>query len=117
MKTFDDLVFKPHRIAIEYKKIIEDERFFPKDEGLSDHMKKCLDATYCHINFDNGYGLSIISGEIFYTSEEGPYEVGILHNGELDHTTELTEDVLGHQSKEDVENLLKIVQSWPKKEK
>lgn len=57
MKTFKDLTFGPH----------------PSGEGK-----------HAFLEFNNGRGISVITGKYFYTSEEGPYEVGFIDKtGEL----------------------------------
>ena len=37
-----------------------------------------LDGTRAVVNFDNGFGASVITGERFYTNEEHPYELAVL---------------------------------------
>ena len=51
MKTFNDLTFKPHHSG----------------EG-----KQAI------LDFDNGRAISVVTGKYFFTSEEGPYEVGFI---------------------------------------
>jgi len=64
--------------------------------------------------FDNGYGVSVVRFTTpfggSYGAEEGLYEVAIIKGTEdewkICYDTVLTEDVLGHQSEEEVEVLL-----------
>lgn len=65
--------------------------------------------------FPNGYGISVVRfstsfGSGSYGSEEGLYESAVLKgtedNWELCYDTPITDDVLGHQSEEEVEVLL-----------
>ena len=59
--------------------------------------------------FSNGYGASIVTGTAFYTSENAPYELAVLYNNEITYDTELTGDVLGYLTEDEVnEYLLKI---------
>lgn len=59
--------------------------------------------------FSNGYGASIITGTAFYTNEDAPYELAVLYNNEITYDTELTDDVLGYLTEDEVnEYLLKI---------
>lgn len=59
--------------------------------------------------FSNGYGASIITGTAFYTSEDAPYELAVLYNNEITYDTELTGDVLGYLTEDEVnEYLLEI---------
>lgn len=73
---FEDLVFKPHTVD--------------------------STGTHCVVSFENGYGASIVTGRMFYTSAEKPYELAILKNGSLCYDTEITSDVLGWLEEEDV---------------
>ena len=57
MKTFKDLVFYEH-------------------PGSSNMIQ-------ARLNFDNGYGISVIKGEFAYGDENCPYEIAVLHNGHL----------------------------------
>jgi len=83
MKTFKDLEFNPHPIG----------------SGVCSEM-----------NFDNGYGVSVIK---FYGSYGFPdlWEIAILKEGSLTYDTVITNDVLGNQTDEDVTGVMKRVQS------
>jgi hypothetical protein len=92
MKTFKDLEFKQH----------------PLGNGKQ--------AT---IFFNNGYGISVVrfSGGPFggsYTSNDSEWEIAVIKKTntgfELTYNTPITDDVLGHQSEEDVTNVMKQVQ-------
>ncbi len=63
-------------------------------------------ATRAKVTFNNGYGASIVCGEQFYTSETQPYELAVWHNGSLCYDTELTDDVIGYLTEDDVTELL-----------
>jgi hypothetical protein len=60
--------------------------------------------------FNNGYGVSVVKFPGSYGSEQGLYEVAILkgvaENWDICYNTAITDDVLGHQSEEEVEVLL-----------
>ena len=60
--------------------------------------------------FSNGWSISIITGcGWMYTSPNNPYEVAVIKpTGEF-----LNDDVLSHQSKEDIDALLKKVGNIP----
>jgi len=79
-KQFKDLEFKNHSLQPNYNK----------------HVKYTL---------DNGYGVSIINGSSAYCSDE-TYEVAITKDGEITYDTEFTNDVLGHQTPADIDELL-----------
>lgn len=60
------------------------------------------------LQFDNGYGASVVNGTHTYG---GPalYELAVLHKNEICYDSGLTEDVIGHLSKDEVsEWLVKI---------
>jgi len=86
MKNFNDLQFKTHPCSIH------------GDEKM---------AT---MTFDNGYGISVITGKVFYTSELKPYEVAVLLDGSLCYTTSITDDVIGHCDKNDISKLMEKIQ-------
>lgn len=62
--------------------------------------------------FDNGYGASVISGGTFtYGGDEGLKELAVIKFQSEDkwricYETEITDDVIGYLSDEEVENLL-----------
>lgn len=85
MKDFNDLVFGDH----------------PADES----------GTQATMDFDNGYGVSVITGRMFYTSGATPYEVAVLKNGALCYDTPVTEDVIGWNTSEDVTKIMAQVQT------
>lgn len=85
MKMFKDLEFKAHRASYGFD-------------------------TQARLDFSNGYGVSVITGSSAYTSNSAPYEVAIMYKGSLTYNTDITDDVLGHQSEEDVTDVMKRVQ-------
>lgn len=79
-KQFKDLEFKNHSLQPNFNKHV----------------------TY---TLDNGYGVSIVNGSSAYCGND-TYEVAILKDDEITYDTEFTNDVLGHQSPEDIDKLL-----------
>lgn len=65
--------------------------------------------------FDNGYGVSVINGQGAYASGNDEYELAVLKGDEKDweltYDTEITDDVLGHLSVEEVDEIIRKVQS------
>ena len=84
MKNFDDLVFEQHTA--------------------------CEDGTRAKLEFDNGYGVSVITGKMFYTDAVGQYEAAVLLDGKLCYETPITDDVLGHLDRKGVEGLMEQIQ-------
>ena len=63
-----------------------------------------LAGVYCRIQFDNGFGASIVKHEYSYGGKNGLYEIAVLDSGgEITYTTPITNDVVGYLSEEDVE--------------
>lgn len=91
MKTLKDLEFKKHQIAIDAKK------FGPPCQDLAKRFK---DAKHAVVEFDNGWGLSVIFGKCFYSNGVDTYECAISNEGRIDG------DVLPYQTKEQVESLM-----------
>lgn len=94
MKSFKDIVFKPH----------------PVGEGL-----------HGLIFFENGYGLSVVRFKVpksktysSYTSNENEWEVAILYGDknewEITYDTHITDDVIGHQTEGEVDWIMIQVQ-------
>lgn len=91
MKIFQDLEFKKHYLAIEA------EKFPPSCKDLAEKYKETKHAV---IEFDNGWGLSVVLGKSFYSNGVDTYECAISKNGRMDG------DVLPYQTKEQVEFLM-----------
>jgi hypothetical protein len=61
--------------------------------------------------FENGYGASVIQHSGSYGNEQGLWELAVLKwvgedEFELDYSTEITDDVIGHLTEEEVEEIL-----------
>lgn len=63
--------------------------------------------------FENGYGVSIVTGEYAYTSEDKPYELAVLRDGELCYDTPITNDVVGYCNEDMVNELLEKIEQLP----
>ena len=95
MKTFDDLVFEKHPIAI-------------------DTIPDYKDAKQAVLNFDNGYGVSVLLGKCFYSNEANTYELVVLKGDGICFTTSITDDVIGHISSDEVTDIMIRVQQLEK---
>lgn len=98
-------------VTLEPRKVFkfEDLSWLPHTVGKGYH------AT---CDYPNGYGLSIVCGEFFYcsprenlafVSEYDTYEVAIMKDGDISYDSGLTSDVLGYQTKKEVEELMRKV--------
>lgn len=83
IKTFDDLKFYPHVIG----------------SGIQSVMY-----------FDNGYGVSVVCGPLFYSNGVDTYELAILHDGGIAYDTGITDDVMGYLSSSEVTDVMRKVQ-------
>ena len=88
MKTFSDLEFIDHPMGVEFGGILS------------------------RVQFDNGYGASIVKGPMSYGGKDGLYELAVLDsNGDLTYETSVTSDVEGYLSEDDVTRLLEQIQN------
>jgi len=88
MKTFEDLNFESHPNS---------------SAGF---------MSFATLFFDNGYGVSVITGG--YGNNEKPYELAVLHGDEsesaITYNTPITDDVLGWLTDDDVTNCMAKIQ-------
>jgi len=83
MKTFNDLDFQPTQF----------------DVGIQ-----------ARINFDNGYGASVIKSPYSYGGNQGLYELAVIKDDAICYDTPITDDVLGYLTKDDVTKYLGQIQ-------
>jgi len=85
MKTFNDLEFVPHAA------------------GLGGVMSR--------IQFENGYGASVVKNDYTYGGDKGLYELAVLDSdGNLTYDTPVTDDVIGYLRPEDVTDVMEKIQ-------
>jgi hypothetical protein len=85
MKTFNDLEFVEH----------------PNHLG----------GVQARIQFDNGYGASVVKTPYTYGGDKGLYELAVLDSeGNLTYATSVTNDVIGYLRPEDVTDVLAKIQ-------
>jgi hypothetical protein len=67
--------------------------------------------------YSNGYGISLVSNEFSYGGRDGLYEIAVLIGDEDDYTlcydTDITNDVIGYLTLEQVIEIDKLVQELP----
>jgi hypothetical protein len=62
-----------------------------------------MGGIFCRIQFENGWGASIVKHQYSYGGPNGLYELAVLDsNGELSYESPITDDVLGYLSEDDV---------------
>ena len=84
MKTFEDLNFKPIPIGKQAR-----------------------------LDFENGYGVSVVIGAYTYGGDRGLYELAVMVDGDVCYDTPVTDDVEGSLSPEQVTELMCQVQKLP----
>ena len=91
MEYFELLEFKPHNV-----------------EG----------GTHARHMFDNGFGVSIITGRMFYTASDKPYEMAVICTDkfEITYGTVITADVVGWLDAQDVNDYMYYISQLPKYE-
>lgn len=84
MKNFKDLKFVPHHV----------------------------NGVMSRIQFENGYGASVVKSEWTYGGKDGLYELAVLYNDEIHYDNPVAAgDVRGYLTEEDVTKLLEEIQN------
>ena len=64
--------------------------------------------------FDNGYGISVITGKCAYSNDENPYECAIIKGNKekwnIVYDTPITNDVIGYCDEDKVTEIMKQIQ-------
>jgi len=64
------------------------------------------------LQFDNGFGVSVVSHTFSYGGKDGLFEVAVLDkNGKLTYETSVTNDVIGYLEPHEVSEIMEQVQS------
>lgn len=87
MMTFRNLSFAPHQVD--------------------------PNGVHARMNFENGYGVSVIQTRFSYGGDEGLYEMAVLKGKDICDDTPVANDVLGYLTKEDVTEKMMLVQELP----
>ena len=66
-------------------------------------QNKHMDGIQKVYQFPNGYGASVIKHKGSYGYSEDLWELAVLHEGELCYDTEITNDVSGYLTDEDLD--------------
>jgi len=80
-------------------------------------FKMLDDAPYmvgkqARLQFDNGFGVSVVSHTFSYGGKDGLFEVAVLDkDGKLTYETSVTNDVIGYLEPHEVSEIMEQVQS------
>lgn len=87
-------------------------------EGFENHIvvrRPCNGGVKYEFVFQNGYGASVVKHSLSYGNHEDLWELAVLKKDEddgeyrLDYDTEITDDVLGYLSDEEVCEILEKI--------
>lgn len=70
-------------------------------------------GTQARVDFANGYGVSVVTGDFAYGDGAAPYEVAVFLDGHITYDTPITDDVIGHQDEAGVNEILEQIQALP----
>lgn len=101
LKQFKDLVFKQHEMT-------KDAFLLP-----SSTRGVYMNAKHAKMQFENGYGISVLKGTLFYSNGIDTYEVAVLDNNGICYNTSITNDVIGYVDADEVSNIMKQIQELP----
>ena len=71
-------------------------------------------GVFARVDFDNGFGASIISNDASYGGNSGLYEIAVLRGDDITSTTDVTDDVVGWLDDKDVTRTLNAISKLDK---
>lgn len=80
-----------------------------KDLEFNTHPNAPYMSQQARMDFDNGFGISVVNGQGAYCSE-GTYEIAVMKDGEITYDTHITDDVIGHLSPKEITEIMKDIQ-------
>jgi hypothetical protein len=82
-----------------------------KDLEFVEHPSH-IGGVQARIQFENGYGVSVVKTNYSYGGKDGLYELAVLsEDGEITYNTGITDDVMGYLSPEDVTDVMSKIQA------
>jgi len=85
-------------------------------DDLDFEYDKIDDTFRSRVEFDNGYGASIVKGPRTYGGPAGLYELAVIKNVAVCTDTEITYDVIGWLSPKEIDGLLSKIQELKKED-
>lgn len=105
MKTHKDLVFEPHHLASEMQNM-------PEMEWFLEDMRLSRDAKHAVLEFDNGYGISVVTDAPIITGSH-KYECAVIKgtrdNYELVYP-EFAPDVVRMDTEKEIDTFMEQIQ-------
>ena len=98
IKTFKDLEFETHPILLDAKSQNTKEMF--------------ANSKHAVMEFKNGYSVSVLFGDQFYSNGIDTYEVAIIKDNHVCFDTPLTDNVLAYQNENEVTEIMRKVQEF-----
>ena len=91
-------------------KTFNDLKFIDRSEFLQLDGEKVV-AEQAIMEFENGYGVSVLFGSLYYSNGINSYELGVLYKGGLTYNAPITDDVLSYISADQVTEAMIAVQN------
>ena len=75
-------------------------------------LDQYMNGVAARIMFENGYGVSVVCHSFSYGGKNGLYELAVLDtDGEITYETDVTDDVMGHLTHDNVTETMAFVQA------
>ena len=83
-------------------------------QDLDFKTSNTLKGVWARVDFDNGFGASIISNDASYGGNSGLYEIAVLRGDDITSATDVTDDVVGWLDDKDVTRTLNAISKLDK---
>ena len=82
-----------------------------KFDLLTFEKLKHQDGIQAIVEFPNGFGVSVIKSDTSFGGKSGLFELAVLdnENGNINSTTDITDDVIGWQDEDDIDRVLTAI--------
>ncbi len=70
-------------------------------------------GTQAIVEFENGFSASVITGSIFYSTTERPYEIAVIKDGRVTYDTPVTNEVCRYLTEEEANDILSQIEALP----
>lgn len=84
-----------------------------KDLEFKSHPTHLLDGVQARMDFDNGFGVSVVRSPYTYGGDIGLYELAVFKDGEIHYDNPISNgDVVGYLREEDVTDAMLVIQKF-----